>query len=142
MQGYSETQITEWIALAQEVGITRAKRELGYPKAWITGKKWAEARGITLEVDDIKAKAAGAREFYKQEEKLVIGEEELSRIHLALQDDALNADDLKKLADAYKRTIEAMNLVEGKATNISEQNTTDAFDSAYQRLVKEEQGQT
>lgn len=142
MNTYSEQQITDWLELAKEVGITKAKRELGYPKAWLTGKRWADARGVNIDVDEVRAKAAAQREWYKDEEKLLIAQEELNRIHEALQNDSLTADDLKKLADAYKRTIETMNLVEGKATNIQETQSTDAFDEAYLRLLKEEQGQT
>lgn len=141
MQTYTEQQITEWLSLAKEVGITKAIRELGYPKAWLTGKRWADSRGIDIDVDEVRAKAANMREWYKDEEKLLIAQEELNRIHEALQQTGLTADDLKKLADAYKRTIETMNLVEGKATNIQETQSTDAFDEAYMRLIKEEQGQ-
>lgn len=140
MNRYSEQQITEWLELAREVGITKATRELGYPNSWITGKRWADNHHIDIDVDEIRSKAANMREWYKSEEKLIIAQEELNRIHEALLQPGLVADDLKKLADAYKRTIEAMQLIDGKATTITETQTTDAFDSAYLNLIREEQG--
>lgn len=133
---YTEDQIADWLQLAQEVGIGKARRQLGYPNSWITGKKWGEARGINLEVDAVKARAAATREWYVAEDKLLVCQEGLDRIHEALTENDLTPDDIKKLSDAAKRFIETMNLIEGKATSIAK-DESNAADDLFAQAMRE-----
>ena len=133
---YDETKIVNFVELASEIGITRAQRELGYPSSWITGKKWATQRGIDIPVDEVKAKAAEIREWYKNEEKLTICQEGLDRIYQMLTGSVLDPDELNKLSTATKKFIETMNLIEGKATAIAKDEAGAADDMFMDALKK------
>lgn len=132
--GYTEEQITTFIEHAQELGIGRARRDLGYPQSWITGKKWCEQRGVNVSFDEVMSKAAQTREWYKNEEKLLVCQEGLERIHEQLLGSDLSSDDIKKLSDAAKRFIETMNLIEGRATSISKDESGAADDLFHDAL--------
>ena len=115
---YTETQITEFLEHAQDVGIGRARRDLGYPDSPSTAGRWAKLRGVEVNIDAVKQKAAEFNHFYRDTEKLIVCQEGLERISEQLVENLLTPDDIKKLADAVKRFIETMALIEGKPTNI------------------------
>lgn len=136
MQGYSEEKITTFLELAQEIGLTPAMRQLGYPKSWATASKWAEQRGVEITVDTLKQHAKEFDIYYNAKDKLLVCQEGLRRIYEELITETfITADDKKKLADATKRFIEAMQLVEGKATEIKQDNS--ANDNVFSELLKE-----
>lgn len=135
---YSDEDIATYLELAKEVGITRAKRQLGYPDAWATAKRWADNAGITVPLDSIKAQAAAHWEWYKAEELLIVAKEALLRLIESLQSDTLTPDEQKKLSEAYQKYVNTILLLEGKATNISETRKTDTMDSALVDLLNEE----
>lgn len=135
---YSEEQKNELVTLAQEVGVARAIRELGYG-SYPTVKRWATQRGVELEVDPIKQKASRTHLWYKEEEKRVVAQAGLERIFEYLEShelsqDPLTPDDIKKLTDGIKRLVETMALIDGKPTNITQ--STDG-DDAFTNLLKE-----
>ena len=130
---YSERQKTTFIELAQVVGIGKAIRELGYPKGWLTAKRWFDARGLEAPRSLTQQLAAAHRELYTTEEKLQAGRLLLDSINEKLNEDTLSAGELKQLADTFKKTVETMQLLEGKATLISQNN--DAFDAQVQQLL-------
>ena len=136
---YSDEQINNFLELAQETGITRAKRELGYPNSWGTAQRWAKVRGIEVAVDDLKAQAAATREFYKEEEVKTVVQEGFNRVYYELTtNDSLTADDQKKLSDAAKKYFDIWATVQGKATTITEARTTDTMDDHLQELLNME----
>ena len=59
MKTYSDQEIADFLVIAQDIGIGRAIRQLGYPASWGTAQRWAKMRGITVEVDDLKAVTSG-----------------------------------------------------------------------------------
>jgi hypothetical protein len=138
-RAYTEEEVTEMVALAQEVGITKAIQQLGYG-SWGTVTRWCKQRGVSADdVDPLKSRAATIREFYKEQEKLAICQQGLQRVFEVLttkeiSPDLLTSDDIKKLADATKRLLEAMALVEGKPTNITEQKQPN---DAFQQMLEE-----
>lgn len=135
-KGYSEEEITTFIEHAQELGIGRARRELGYPKSWITGRKWCDARGVDVSLDEVMSKAAATQKWYQNEEKLLVCQEGLERIHEQLLGGDLTPDDIKKLSDASKRFVETMNLIEGRATSIS-RDESGAGDDLFNDALRE-----
>lgn len=136
---YSDEEINNFLELAQEVGITKAKRELGYPASWSTAQYWAEKRNVKIAVDEVMAKAAQTREWYKTEEVITIAQEGFNRVYDELvNNDSLTSDDQKKLADALTKHYQVWANAQGKATNISETRSTDSMDEHLQELLNTE----
>lgn len=130
---YTEEQITTLLAHAQEVGLGRAIRDLGYP-SYPCAMRWAETRGVSLDVDPVKQKAARTHQWYKDEEKLLVCQEGIQRIQESLTEDTLTPDDINKLANALKKYIETMALVEGKPTSITQDN---GQDETFKKMLEE-----
>lgn len=122
---YTDKQRADFLELAVEIGITRARRQLGYPHSWVSGKRWADAAGIQLPLDDIKAQAAAANDWYKTEDLLITIQEGLRRATEALENtEGMSADDQKKLAEAVQKYTNTWLLLQGKANSISERRET------------------
>lgn len=136
---YTDEDINNFLELAQEVGITKAKRELGYPNSWATAQRWAKVRGIAVAVDEVKAKAAETREWYKEEEIRTLAQEGFNRVYDELVNNPnLTADDQKKLSEAANKYYGMWASIEGKATTINENRTTDSLDEHLQELLNAE----
>lgn len=136
---YSDKQINDFLELAQEVGITRAKRELGYPNSWSTAQRWAKVRNIEVAVDEVMAKAAGTREWYKTEEVTTIAQEGFNRVYQELVENKdLTPDDQKKLAEALMKHYNVWANAQGKATAITETRQTDTMDEHLAELLNME----
>ena len=135
---YSNEQIADFLEVAAEIGITRAKRQLGYPAAWNTARRWVENAGIEVPLDAIKAQAAAHNDWYKAEELLIVAKEALLRVIESLQNDELTADEQKKLAEAYQKYVNTILLLEGKATSITESRKKDSIDVGLMELLNEE----
>lgn len=136
---YSDKQINDFLELAQEVGITKAKRELGYPKSWSTAQYWADKRGVEVAVDELKQKAAVQREWYKTEEIMEVAREGFNRVYEELvNNNDLTPDDQKKLAEALTKHYNVWANAQGKATNISETRSTDSMEGHLQELIANE----
>lgn len=136
---YSDEEINNFLALAQEVGITKAKRELGYPKSWSTAQYWAKNRGVEVATDEVMAKAAGTREWYKVEEVVTIAQEGFNRVYEELVNNPnLSADDQKKLAEALMKHYNVWANAQGKATAITETRATDTMDAHLEELLNAE----
>ena len=136
---YTDQEINTFLELAQEVGITRAKRELKYPNSWSTAQRWAKMRGVEVAVDEVMQKAATSREWYKTEEVITIAQEGFNRVYEELtQNPDLTADDQKKLAEALMKHYNVWANAQGKATSITESRQTDTMDDHLQELLNME----
>lgn len=135
---YTDKQRGTFLELAAEIGISRAKRELGYPKHWATGNSWAQAAGITIPLDEIKARAAAHADWYATEELMTVCQQGLSRAQESLDNDDLSPDDQKKLSEAVQKYTNTMLLLQNKATNITESRTKDGMDIGLLELYNEE----
>lgn len=136
---YSDEQINDFLGLAQEVGITKAMRELGYPKSWSSAQYWAKQRNVTVAVDEVMSKAAGTREWYKTEEVITVAQEGFNRVYEELATNPnLTADDQKKLAEALQKHYNVWANAQGKATQITEsRDGTDTFDAHVQEMINQ-----
>lgn len=137
-QQYEEEMIVEFINHAQEMGISPAMRQLGYPGSYHTAKKWFEQRSLDLPTMDTLAKmAVDTRVFYSDKEKLLAAQAVLDRCVETLYQDELDSDQLNKLANAVHKAIQTINLIEGKSTAISESINKDSQDLAIVDMINE-----
>lgn len=136
---YEDKQVEDFIELATEVGISRAMRELKYPNSWNTANNWLKARGITVTVDSLKASAAATREWYKDEEALLVAQAGMERVYEKLVEEDLDADSMKKLAEAYQKYANTYLLLKGKATDIKENRETSEMDLEIKNLIQQQE---
>jgi hypothetical protein len=135
---FTEEQKTEFIEVANEMGIGPSIRYLGFPKSYHTAKKWFVERNLELPTLDTLAKMAGdMRVFYSDKEKIIAAQAVLDRCIESLMQDTLDADALNKLANAVHKAIQTINLIEGKSTIINEQRNKDGQDLAIIDLLNE-----
>lgn len=136
MKKYEDNEVNNFLELAQEVGITKAMRELGYPSSWSTAQYWAKKRGITVAVDDLKAQAAATREWYKEEEVKTLIQEGFNRVHAELMSNKdLSADDQKKLSEAASKYYNMWANIMGKTLNAPQSMETGPFSDHLDELL-------
>ena len=134
---YDETQKAEFCTLAQEVGIGRSIRELGYPKSYATAIRWMDQRGIKPNLDKVMQKAKMWHTFYEMEDLL----EQVDTAMAVTQEILVNAetpDDVKKCAEALQKLVNTRLLLEGKATSISEKREKSHMDVEIEEMLREE----
>lgn len=136
---YTDEQRTEFLETASEIGITRAMRKLGYPASWTAGKRWMDSAGIDIPLDEIKAKAAAHREWYTTEDLLLVAQAGIQRVYLELQQTDLDADQHKKMSEAFQKYVNSWRLLQEKATSITETQHKDSFDLELADVLGAEQ---
>jgi arsenate reductase-like glutaredoxin family protein len=135
---YTDNEVRVFMETAKEIGIGPAMRGLQYPSSWSTAQRWFETAGVELPtVSALATKAASMKQFYNDKEKLTVAQAELDRIVEKLDKDELSADDLNKLANALHKTVQAINLIEGKSTTITESRQKDGTDLAITDMLNE-----
>lgn len=134
---YTEEQRETFLALAQEVGIGRAMRELKYPKSFQTGLDWAESRGVDVSVDPIMARVKAFDTLYETEDMLAVVAQGINRVMESLVEEDLDPDSQKKLSEAFQKYNNQWLLLQGKANAINETQNKDAIDSELMSLVEE-----
>lgn len=130
---YTEADIDNFIEYAQELGVTRAIKELNYP-SWPTAQKWINDRNVTVPTSMVKSLASLNGQMYSMEERLTIVQNLMEQV----LESSLNDNDpinIKRLAETYKILTETYNLIQGKATSITQK--TDAIDENYIDLLAE-----
>jgi hypothetical protein len=136
---YSDKEINNFLEKAQDVGIGRAIRQLGYPNSWSTAQRWAKTHGVTVAVDELKQRSQEYHDWYKTEEVLLIAQEGMNRIYEELMtNNSLTADDQKKLSEALTKHYTVWANAQGKATTISEQRQGDSLDTHIIDLLNAE----
>jgi hypothetical protein len=137
-KSYSDEEMDIFIQEAQDVGIGRAQRNLGYPNSWATAHRWITARGIKIDVDSLKARSKSFNEWYETEELLLVAQAGMDRIHESLHESVLTPDEIKKLAEAYQKYANTWMLLKGKSTNINEHRTVGEMDMEIKKIIEEE----
>ena len=132
---YTDEQQAAFCSLAQEIGIGRAIRELGYPKSHASGIKWLNARGLKPNLDKIMQQTKLWHTFYDTQdlleqidEAMAVCQEMVSKVN--------SADDMKKLAEAMQKLVNTRLLLEGKSTQISEKRETTQADLEIAELMR------
>jgi hypothetical protein len=135
---FTEEQISEFIEIANEMGIGPAMRYLKYPGSYHTAKKFYIQRNLELPSPDslaVIARSLGI--FYSDKEKIVAAQAVLDRCYEKLIEDVLDSDELNKLANAVHKAIQTINLIEGKSTAINESRSKDGTDLALTDMLNE-----
>lgn len=139
---YTEDQIEVFLVLAQEVGIGRALRELGYPNSYSTALRWAEKRGVSVNVDPVMKHVKQFDDLYKTEHMLAVIKEGVTRIYQELTENDLTPDEQKKLSEAFQKYTNSYLVLQGKANDIKETHTRDALDVDLMRMIEEEKSRS
>ncbi len=135
---FNEEQVTEFIELAQEMGIGPAMRQLGYPKSYHTAKKFFVQRNIDMPTANTLAVISKQLDiFYSDRDKIVAAQAVIDRTVEKLYEDDLLAEDINKLSNALHKAIQTINLIEGKSTNINENRSKDGTDLAIVDMLNE-----
>lgn len=132
---YSERQVEEFIELAQMKGIGPAVRELGYPSTPMA-YKWFRDRGEDIpSIDSLATRAVHFKLFYGDNEKKFAAQKNIERIVEALEEADLDAKDINLLSNALHKAVQTFNLIDGKATNVTESVTKDGTDLAITDML-------
>ena len=135
---YTEEMVTEFIELANEMGIGPAMRNLGYPKSYHTAKKFYVQRNIDMPTANTLAVMSKQLDiFYTDKEKVLAAQAVLDRSIEKLYEEDLLAEDINKLSTAIHKAIQTINLIEGKSTNINENRSKDGSDLAIVDMLNE-----
>lgn len=134
---YTEEEQAAFCTHAQEFGIGRAIRDMGYPKSYSTAIKWLNARGVQPNIDKAMQQVKLWHAYYTVEDLL----EQVDTAMAVTQDilmKAETADDAKKCAEALQKLVNTRLLLEGKATTISEKRETSKMDLEIADLISAE----
>jgi hypothetical protein len=135
---YTEEMVTEFIDMANEMGIGPAMRTLGYPKSYHTAKKFYVQRNIDMPTANTLAVISKQLDiFYTDREKIVAAQAVIDRTVEKLYEEDLLAEDINKLSNALHKAIQTINLIEGKSTNINENRSKDGSDLAIVDMLNE-----
>lgn len=133
---YSDEEKAVFCEMAQEIGIGRAIRELGYP-TYPAAMAWMSARGIEPNVDKVMAKVKAYHTYYTTEDLIVAFDNAVSVAEEMLTT-AETPDDLKRISEALYKIVQTRNLLEGKATAINEKRETTQQDLEILELLNME----
>ena len=131
---YTDEDKNKFCELAQEIGVARAQRQLGYPVSSMTGIKWLRARGVEYKVNKTMAEVRAYHTYYQTEDLIMAMDNAMSVIDEMLVT-VETADDMKKLSDALYKIVTTKNLLEGKATAINEKRERNAIDEEILSLI-------
>ena len=134
MPEYTDKQKNDFCILAQEVGIGKAIRELKYP-SYPTAITWMKARGISPNIDSLMQTVKQYHLFWENAEARVVAESGMARIHELLANDEIGPEEMKKLADAYSKYVNAWLVLQGKSNDIRESRETTQSDLAIMDLL-------
>ena len=135
---YTDEQITEFIEIANEMGIGPAMRYMGYPKSYHTAKKFYTQRNIdTPTANTLAVMSKQLDIFYNDKEKILAAQAVIDRAVEKLYQEDLLAEDINKLSNALHKAIQTINLIEGKSTNINENRSKDGTDLAIVDMLNE-----
>lgn len=114
MNRYTEAQKKQFVELAQELGINRARRELGYPSAWIVGHNWCENAGVVIALEELKQRAAQHQQFYTDSELLLALQDSIERAMELMANPNLSPVELEKLTTSIKKASDTIRSIQGK----------------------------
>ena len=134
---YTDEQVAAFCEMAQEDGIGRTIRELGYPKSYGTAIRWMNQRGIEPNRDVMKQTAKLWHHFYELEDLLEQVDQGLAVVQELLLT-AKTADEMKKLSESIQKLVNTRLLLEGKATSIAEKRETTKTDLEIMDLINQQ----
>lgn len=131
---YTEEQKVTFIHKAQECGITKAMRVLGFPASKATAYQWLRTYGLQTEAMSIRTKAKEREQQYSDAEQLEVLSSLLDAIYFQLENPKLlKAHDIQKLSSAAETVISSMRLIDNKPSSITQR--MDQVDGEIQQLI-------
>lgn len=140
-QEYSDKDIDAFLVIAQEIGIGKAMKELGYPKGYVTAQNWAKNRGVSVNVDPVMARAKQFDKLYKEDDMIHVLQEGVAAVYeyLSKNGSEMDPDSHKKMSEAMQKYANTWLVLQGKANDIKGTVVTDTMDSDLQRFLNESQ---
>lgn len=135
-QLYDDKQRAEFIELAQNIGIGRSIRELGYP-SFPTAQAWMRAAGVEPNRDTAMQAVKAWHTFYQVEDLLVVIDEGISVAQDMLAT-ASTPDDVKRLSESLQKLVNTRLTLEGKSTSIIEKREMTQQDLEIAELLREQ----
>lgn len=111
---YSEEQADTFCNLALDIGIGAAQKELGYPKHYMTCRRWLDSRGMVVEIDTVKAKAKDWNIWYTDSDMTMTAQEIINKASEMITSDDITPHDLEKIANTVKKATELIRTIQGK----------------------------
>lgn len=130
---YTDEQKAEFVELAEQIGIGRAIRELGYP-TYPAAQAWMKARGVLPNKDTAFAQMKAYHTFYQVEDLLIVIDEGISAAQEMITK-AESPDDLKKLSESLQKLANTRLLLEGKSTSITENRAVEV-DTEFEQALR------
>jgi hypothetical protein len=134
---YNDEEQAVFCDLAQQLGIGRAIRELGYP-SFSNGMIWMQKRGIEPAHDNLMENARKFHRYYRTEDLLKVVDDAMA-VTEEMYAKAETPDDAKKLAEATQKLVNTRLLLEGKATSITDKRETTQADLEIAEMLRAEQ---
>lgn len=116
---YSDKDKADFIELAQEIGVSKAIKELQYP-SWPTALKWT--KDIEVPKSITAALASLNNRTYSTEERLSLLNDMLDYAKERILMEDLDIKEFKMLVESTRSLNEQYNLVLGKAMSITQKN--------------------
>lgn len=140
-QEYSDKEMDDFLEVAQEIGIGKAMKELGYPKSFSTAQNWAKNRGVNVNVDPVMARAKQFDILYKEDDMLSALQSGISAWYEYVAQNAagMEPDEHKKMAEAMQKYANTWLVLQGKANEIKGTVVTDKMDSDLMAFLNSEQ---
>ena len=134
---YSDETKDKFVALAGEVGVEKARKELGYP-SYNTAMKWCTQRGIKPPTEpalSLAGSVQNAQRIDRSMKEILLNVKEHYDVQVqkaVLDEDSLT---LKRLTEGLKILNETLRNVYGEAGEAIEKASS--IDSGFMELVKE-----
>ncbi|MFI9490496.1 hypothetical protein ACIG8K_02810 [Streptomyces halstedii] len=134
---YTNEEKRAYLDIASEVGHPKAMRTLGYPSSWNTANGWARDFGVSIALDELKARAAAHRDWYGDDEHMEALQVAIDRAMDFLDKNPdLTADEYKKVMDGLTKAIDKQRVIQGKTTSRTTTEASTPTDTALQNLVR------
>lgn len=159
---YTEDQKQVFVDRASQIGMAPAMQELGYPESKATASRWTNQMGVRITVTALQRHASQVKAWYGHAEKmtllqllldkaldlLVYGEPDYEKetvtqdpltgaVHVDYERMPCTAATIQRLSSTVQRTIQTMELLEGRATERSEQIGPDTTDVELASMIRE-----
>lgn len=126
---YSKEEADTFVDLALDIGMGAAQKELGYPKHYMTCRKWLDQRGVVVDIDTVKAKAKDWNVWYNDSDLTMTAQEIINKASEMISDDDISPVELEKIANSVKKAVELIRTIQGKDVK------TDSTDRNIEQLL-------
>lgn len=137
---YSKEQADTFCDLATNIGIGAAQKELGYPKHYMTCRRWLDERGIVVEIDTVKAKAKDWNVWYSDSDMTMTAQEIINKASEMISSEDITPHDLEKIANTVKKATELIRTIQGKdakSDNQTDKNIEELLNKFEEKSVND-----